>query len=307
MNTTQIKCFISLGKTLNYTRTAEELFMSQPTVTKNIQKLEAELGVQLVEREKGRVSLTANGRFFWQKVCAANQIISSAISQMSIQEHLADPLTIGYTNVPFERAFLPKLITYLNKQGFQLKLQNLNPSSKAVTKAVDNKEVDLLFFQEDLFKSHQELAYTPLFSGGFSVIVPKESDLNKFNRLTLPQLAGQRLVLWQGVEQIPAISQLKMILEQDYPQVELVEMAEMSNLLIYVASSQSLAIVPNFLYDPDSPDFQYIRLEVPLQFNYSVGYRREFADRPYFAPLIRAIQRVVRAEQKRWNRQDLAE
>ena len=47
MNTQQLECFTTLAKTLNYAKTAEQLSMSQPAVSRQIQSLETELGAQL--------------------------------------------------------------------------------------------------------------------------------------------------------------------------------------------------------------------------------------------------------------------
>ena len=47
MNTAQLECFVSLAGTLNFVRTAEEIGLTQPAVSKQIKALEDELGVRL--------------------------------------------------------------------------------------------------------------------------------------------------------------------------------------------------------------------------------------------------------------------
>ena len=64
MNTTQLECFISLSSTLNYMKTAEQLSLSQPAITKQIKSLEQELGARLFDRTTRSVSLTQVGRQF---------------------------------------------------------------------------------------------------------------------------------------------------------------------------------------------------------------------------------------------------
>ncbi len=49
MNIHQLETFVKLGETLNFNKTARQLFMSQPAVTKHIKQLEEELGVILFE------------------------------------------------------------------------------------------------------------------------------------------------------------------------------------------------------------------------------------------------------------------
>ena len=72
MDTLQLKLFLSLSKTLNFTKTANEFFMSQPNVSNYIKSLERNLGVKLLNRDSRSVSLTAEGREF---VGYASQIL----------------------------------------------------------------------------------------------------------------------------------------------------------------------------------------------------------------------------------------
>lgn len=72
MNTQQLECFATLAKTLNYARTAEQLSMTQPAVSRQIKSLENELGVQLFQRTTRSVTLTQIG---WQFLPDARQIL----------------------------------------------------------------------------------------------------------------------------------------------------------------------------------------------------------------------------------------
>ena len=58
MNTQQLECFTTLAKTLNYAKTAEQLSLSQPAVSRQIQSLETELNAKLFNRTTRSVSLT---------------------------------------------------------------------------------------------------------------------------------------------------------------------------------------------------------------------------------------------------------
>ena len=61
MDLTQIRYFLALAKTLNFTRAAEACHVTQPTLTKAVQRLEAELGGPLLLRERAHTQLTALG------------------------------------------------------------------------------------------------------------------------------------------------------------------------------------------------------------------------------------------------------
>lgn len=61
MNTTQIKCFLALAETLNFTKAAARLYLTQPGLSRQINSLEQELNTQLFIRDPKRVRLTPAG------------------------------------------------------------------------------------------------------------------------------------------------------------------------------------------------------------------------------------------------------
>ena len=63
MNISEIETFLMIVKTKNITKTAENLFLSQPTVSHRLKSLEEELGVKLIARKKGhkQIELTSQG------------------------------------------------------------------------------------------------------------------------------------------------------------------------------------------------------------------------------------------------------
>lgn len=62
MDDFRLRVFITAAKTLNFTKCAEQLFISQPAVSKHIGELESRYKVQLFERSGSRLALTEAGR-----------------------------------------------------------------------------------------------------------------------------------------------------------------------------------------------------------------------------------------------------
>ena len=73
MDTLQLRLFLSLSKTLNFTKTANEFYVTQPTVSNYIKSLENGMGVVLLKRDSHSVSLTQEGKEF---VAYATQMLS---------------------------------------------------------------------------------------------------------------------------------------------------------------------------------------------------------------------------------------
>ena len=84
MNTTQLECFMSVSNFLNFSRAAEQLGLTQPAVSHQINALEDELGVKLFYRTSKRVRLTQAGHLFSQY---AREILSlSRASKARLKE-----------------------------------------------------------------------------------------------------------------------------------------------------------------------------------------------------------------------------
>lgn len=79
MNTTQLECFLAVAETLNFSKAAEMVNISQPAVSHQISSLEAELGVRLFLRTNKSVQLTKEGLIF---IGDAETIVRTAMNSI---------------------------------------------------------------------------------------------------------------------------------------------------------------------------------------------------------------------------------
>lgn len=98
MNYNLVETFAVLAKTLNVTKTAEKLYLSQSAVSYRLKALEDELGVMLVERDRGfkKIKLTAHGKTFmsialdWENISDKIKNFSSSSSKKTISIGVVD-------------------------------------------------------------------------------------------------------------------------------------------------------------------------------------------------------------------------
>ena len=65
MKVDRLDCFVQVAKTLNFSKSAEVLHLSQPSISRIIHLLEQELGFDLFERNRNQVVLTKAGEIFY--------------------------------------------------------------------------------------------------------------------------------------------------------------------------------------------------------------------------------------------------
>lgn len=114
MDLAQIRYFLSVADHLSFTRAAEELYVSQPTVSKQIALMERELGFKLFSRNNQGVRLTYTGQMLYSDFRDALALIDSAVQKVAkstgdmrgqISIGIGNMLDINYIMPGFLRAF----------------------------------------------------------------------------------------------------------------------------------------------------------------------------------------------------------
>ncbi len=82
MDISYIREFMVLSETCNYQSASEQLYLTNSTLSKHIQKMEAELGTPLFERSTRKITLTNEGKIFQQKCAQILELYDEALTQM---------------------------------------------------------------------------------------------------------------------------------------------------------------------------------------------------------------------------------
>lgn len=150
MNLADIETFLMIVKTKNITKTAETLFLSQPTVSHRLKSLEEELGVKLITRKKGykQIELTTQGEEFipiaerWISIWQEMQLLKDS------QEKLY--LTIGCTDTLNSAILFDLYRQILNEKDQFMNLHIKTHYSYELYGLLENHEIDLGFVYHHL-------------------------------------------------------------------------------------------------------------------------------------------------------------
>ena len=143
MDDFRLKVFRSVAKNLSFTKASQELFVSQPAITKHIQELEGMYQARLFERQGGRVSLTDAGRLLL-KHC---ERILDDYKQLDYEMHLRRGEYIGSlrlgASTTIAQYVLPPLLAQFASRYPQVELSLLNGNSREVENALQEHRIDL--------------------------------------------------------------------------------------------------------------------------------------------------------------------
>ena len=113
MDTTTIRTFIALAQIKNFTKTADQLFVAQSTVTNRIHDLEVELGKALFIRKHKQIELTAAGEKFLDYAQRFISLESTALQELHGSPAYSRKIRIGTTNTIYECHLQKRLRSYL--------------------------------------------------------------------------------------------------------------------------------------------------------------------------------------------------
>ncbi len=103
MTLAQIQYFLELSRTMNFTKAAANLYITQPTLSRQIQLLEAELEVKLLNRTNREVELTDAGKVFQEEFSKIDERIENALYKVKTAKRRKNEIRIGFSGaiIPF--------------------------------------------------------------------------------------------------------------------------------------------------------------------------------------------------------------
>ena len=193
MNLRDLKYLIALADHKHFGRAAAACFVSQPTLSTQIKKLEDELGVSLVERAPRKVMLTPAGRDAAER---ARRIVAEVEQMKEGARRSQDPeagtvrLGIFPTLGPY---LLPHVIPSIRERFPQLELLLVEEKSDVLLSRLHEGKLDaaLLALPVHDDQLHSEF----LFEEPFVLAVPEDHPLARRDSLSLDELSEQKLLL----------------------------------------------------------------------------------------------------------------
>jgi DNA-binding transcriptional LysR family regulator len=157
----ELRAFTVLARELHFRKASEQLFLSQPALTKKIQRLEEKIGGPLLVRSRRRVSLTEAGRVLLPTAAELLRDAESAVAETKAAvEGRAGTLRIGF-GIASVSEILPRTILRFRQLYPQVELQMRDMSSPSQLAALLDGRLDVGLLRMPVANS--ELSSVPLF------------------------------------------------------------------------------------------------------------------------------------------------
>ncbi|WP_395621456.1 DNA-binding transcriptional regulator OxyR [Dokdonella sp.] len=193
MNLRDLRYLVALAEHKHFGRAADSVFVSQPTLSTQIMKLEEELGVSLVERTPRKVLLTEVGQ---EIVKRAREVLTEIEQIREIARRTLDPesgslrLGIFPTLGPY---LLPHVVPRIRERYPRLELLLVEEKTEEILRQLREGRLDAAVLALPVHDAH--LHVERLFDEPFVLAVPTDHPLAKRSSISLNQLEDQSLLL----------------------------------------------------------------------------------------------------------------
>lgn len=243
MELRHLRYFVVVAEEGNITRAAERLHISQPPLSRQIQQLEEELGVELLQRGSRPLQLTEAGQFFYQH---ANQLLLQTQELSAMTQRVGTTertMSIGFVGSTLY-GMLPKLIRRFRAEQNRVKITLHEMSSLEQIEALKTGNIDVGFGRirhEDPNVRRIVLREEPLVVAlpqGHPLILSKE-------KLNLLDIVGETLIVYPKSPRPSFIDQVLAIFhDRGLEPHDIHETRELQVAMGLVAAAEGVSVVP---------------------------------------------------------------
>lgn len=195
MDIAYIKRFIVVAECLNFSKAAESMFISQPTLSHSITSIEKKLGAPLFVRNTKSVKLTPAGEIFLPAAKDIVERFQRAVHDVDAALNLGNnALNIGYVGSAFDNT-LSEWVKKFRKLNPEAKVQICRYGSTKAGEAFRENEIHLGILYKSALDHLPELKYRNLGSERFKVILSAEHPLANCERIDLSLLQNEPFLI----------------------------------------------------------------------------------------------------------------
>ena len=262
MTTKQIDYCIELSRTLNFSRAAENQFVSQPTFSYQIKLFEDEIGFQVFERSGKGAALTPAGAQFVSFLAGMREDLKRAIEQgQNFSAKYKDSMSVSLM-VREALYFLPEAMRLFAKEYPDVQIVPKFEYENGMDGFLKN-ETDILFALKEQTRQIPGIAVHDLFESRVYLIARREDALAKKNLITEKDLFGRTLMVGGGSPPALKAVQHRLIATG---KIDYFNSPDHDTTRTNVAAERGVCLAPGFLND-HSGQFAWIPFDCTETFS----------------------------------------
>jgi len=185
--------FLLVAEKLSFSKTAEDLFISQPAVTKHIKELESRLNVALFERKGNKIYLTKAGKLTYTYLKKIKQEYREMEYELGrLHDTFKGTLRIGASST-ISQYLIPKVIAAFHKRYPKIELHLFNGNSFEMEQKLIDNEIDLALVENE--SSQSNIKYIDFLDDEIIVVTGSNSVYSKKKSISVADFQTLPIVL----------------------------------------------------------------------------------------------------------------
>ena len=288
MTTKQIDYCIELSRTLNFSRAAEKMFVSQPTLTYQIKLLEDEVGFAIFERSGKGAALTPAGTQFVSFLTGMREDLKRAVEQgQNYSARYRDSISISLM-VRQAVYFLPEAMRLFAEAYPEVQIVPRFRYENDMEAFLKN-ETDILFALKEETRQLPGVRVHELFNSRIYLIAQRTDPLAQKNLIREEDLYGRTLMVGGGSPPALRTVQHRLIATG---RIDYFNSADHDTTLTNVAAGRGVCLAPGFLND-HSGQFAWVPFDCGEHFSCVLCTHKE-DDRPSLKAFLDVLKELYR-------------
>lgn len=272
MDIRYLKYFISVAKHLNFTKAAQECFISQTAMSQHISKMEEELGFKLFYRNNRMVELTAGGKVFLEEAKSLMRkyeyaVFWGSVASMDYRGHLR----IGFLSYT-EKRFLPKVLRLFHERNPKVEIVLMRGNFSQLSEYLRTNQLDLIVaYPHDMDIPNIVIKKYPL--RHLCLVVNKDHPLANEEKVTVEMFKDERF-LFVNEEDYPQMhkSVLTVCESMGFQPLIVNSPKDMDSLLLMIELGMGVTFLPpNDDHNPNGA-LRYLAVDEKIDLIHSVAY-----------------------------------
>jgi LysR family transcriptional regulator, benzoate and cis,cis-muconate-responsive activator of ben and cat genes len=189
-----LRYFLAVGEALNFTKAAARLRVAQPALSRQIQDLEDEIGVDLLRRSPRGVTLTAEGKLFLEETRELLKRVDESVEKTrALARGEYGELHIGYIPIPTAE-ILPQALEAFRKAVPHVKLVLHDLSTDELIAGLRHSTLEVAVMVQPIGEQTAGIEFETLCSYVWCVALSRAHPLARLKSIPLEKLAGERLM-----------------------------------------------------------------------------------------------------------------
>jgi DNA-binding transcriptional LysR family regulator len=262
MTMTQIKYFIAVAKCLSFTKAADQLYVTQPALSRQITNMELELSVLLFIRTGREVKLTPAGSSLLEGLTEMYDNYCSMITKaQNLQKGLSGTLNIGVLDGANIADFMPLIYNHFLEKYPNIELDFRNASFQGLTTDLYNGKLDLAFSLHFNIINREFLKYRFVERTYDHIVLNKHHRLSNKENLTLADCKDEMFVLISPEDNAESSPLIFEACKRAGFKPKYCFASSLYEQMLWIEAGKGITILDNRMQLMMNPNIKFVRME----------------------------------------------